>query len=94
MTNVYSIPSKDVYLDINADDDDTILLTIEFEGGSSESVRVDPTDLARELITASPGFALSIGELVQEAVLKYLREDVEMNSEDAESQVGVESELA
>jgi hypothetical protein len=79
MTNVYSVPDKDVYLDISAEDDDTILLTIEFDGGKSESVRVDPADLARELITASPSFALSIGELVQKAVFKYLREDVEVD---------------
>lgn len=75
MTNVYSVPDKDVFLDIDARDDDTIVLTIEFDGGKSESVRVDPADLARELITASPGFALSIGEITQKAILDYFAED-------------------
>lgn len=79
MSHVYSVPTKEVHLDIEAEDDDTILMRIVFDdgngGGSSESVRVDPADLARELITTSPGFALAIGELVQSAVFKYLRDD-------------------
>lgn len=80
MTAVYSVPSKEVFLNIDAQEDDTLVLHIEFDDpegvGRSESVRVDPEDLARELITASPAFALAIGELVQKAVFKYLRDDV------------------
>lgn len=73
MTNVYSVPDKNVFLDIT-DDHDTILMTIEFEGGKSETVRLDPDDLARELITASPAFARSIGKETQKAILAYFAE--------------------
>jgi hypothetical protein len=80
MTNVFSIPSKNVYLDIDASEDDTLTLTVVHEEGKSESVKVDPADLARELITASPVFALAVGDLAKSAIVQFFKdeEDVEL----------------
>ena len=79
MTNVYSIPSKNVYLDIDASQDDTLVLTIVHEEGKSQEVRVDAADLARELITASPVFAMAVGDLAKSAIVQFFKdEDAEL----------------
>jgi hypothetical protein len=87
MTNVFSVQSKDVYLDIVGDDDDTIVMSIVEEDGRSALVRVDPADLARELITASPGFALSIGDIVRDTFLVAFAQDAGLDDREDDAEV-------
>lgn len=77
MAVAFSVRDQNSYVSVE-EELGTGHVTISIETESSiESLVVDGEDLARAIITASPTFAASVGELAQKAIIQYLGEQLE-----------------
>lgn len=72
MAQAFSTTDKNTYLDVEeASDAPQVTLTIETPE-ETLTITVDVADLARAILTASPSFALGVGEIAQRAITQYL----------------------
>lgn len=73
MAQAFSTSDKDTYVDVIEDiDTGHVTLTIETPT-ETLTATVEAGDLARALLTASPTFAMGVGEIAQRAIVGFLR---------------------
>jgi len=75
MAHVFSVSDRNTYLDVvESDTKKHLTLTIETPA-ETLTITVEADDLARGLLTASPSFALGVGEVAQRAILSVLQSE-------------------
>ena len=76
MSQAFSTTDQNTYADFEEDSDGCIVVTFE-STGMTFSVTVDPDDLARALIMASPSFATAVGDIAKQAILLFVGRTME-----------------